>query len=200
MAAVPTIPACHVCQGRVSSLQRKADHAECLLANGSKVQVSRFLAAHITNGDEIAFPLFTSPVNRGPELYVATNAHSGHVRDPYQASIGYVTQPRKNKRDQLFASRFAREASASPQSSCHARFCTTTSTVFHEVAVLRLNPLSTMCCGFRLALLPLNFASRTNCGLWNSIPPTLLTVSVLSWSERSTFWLSQISVPSMTRA
>lgn len=103
MAAVPTSPTCHVCRGRVASLQRKADHAECLLANGSKLRISRFLAAHISSGDELAFPLFTSPVDRGTELYVV-KAGPGHGRDLYQAPIGYATQPRKDKRDQLFVS------------------------------------------------------------------------------------------------
>jgi hypothetical protein len=111
VAAAPTIPACQVCRERVASLQHKADHAECLLANGSKLRVSRFLAAHISNGDEIAFPLFTSPVNRGTELYVTKNSHSGHSRDLYQAPIGYVTQPQKNKRNQLFVSAEVREGS-----------------------------------------------------------------------------------------
>jgi len=111
MAAAPTSPACQVCRERVVSLRPEADHAECLLANGSKLQVSRFLAGHISSGDEIAFPLSTSPVNRGPELYVTKNSHSGHGRDLYQAPIGYVTQPRKNKRDQLFVSAEVREGS-----------------------------------------------------------------------------------------
>ena len=111
MAAAPTIPACQVCRERVASLQRKADHAECLLANGSKLRVSRFLAAHISNGDEIAFPLFAFPVNRGTELYVTKNSRSGHGRDLYQAPIGYVTQSQKNKRNQLFVSAEVREGS-----------------------------------------------------------------------------------------
>ena len=102
MAAAPISPACQVCRERVASLQRKADHAECLLANGSKLRISRFLAAHISNGDEIAFPLFPAPVNRGTELYVTKNSHSGHSHDLYQAPIGNATQPQRNKRDQLF--------------------------------------------------------------------------------------------------
>jgi hypothetical protein len=111
MAAVPTGPTCHVCRGRVASLQRKADHAECLLANGSKLRVSRFLAAHVSSGDEIAFPLFSSSVNRGTELYVVKASGPGHSRDLYQAPIDYVTQPQKNKRNQLFVSAEVREGS-----------------------------------------------------------------------------------------
>lgn len=104
MAAAPTSPAWQVCRERVASLQRKADRAECLLTNGSKLRVSRFLAAHVSNGDEITFPIFTSPVTRGTELYVTKNARSGHRRDLYQAPIGCVSQPQKDKRDQLFVS------------------------------------------------------------------------------------------------
>lgn len=111
MAAVPTSPTCHICRGRVASLQRKADHTECLLANGSKLRISRFLAAHVSSGDEIAFPLFTSSVNRGTELYVVKASGPGHSRDLYQVPIGYVTQPQKNKRNQLFVSAEIREGS-----------------------------------------------------------------------------------------
>jgi len=111
MAAVPTSPTCHICRGRVASLQRKADHAECLLGNGSKLRISRFLAAHVSSGDEIAFPLFSSPVNRGTELYVVRSSHFGNGRDLYHAPIGYVTQPQKNKRNQLFVSAEVREGS-----------------------------------------------------------------------------------------
>lgn len=111
MAAVPTSPTCHVCRECVASLQRKADDAECLLANGSKLRISRFLAAHVSSGDEIAFPLFTSSVNRGTELYIVKNSHSGAGRDLYEVPIGYVTQPQKNKRNQLFVSAEVREGS-----------------------------------------------------------------------------------------
>ena len=104
MAAAPTIPSCHVCRESVASLQRRSDHAECLLANGSRLRVSRLLAAHISNGDEITFPIFTCPVTRGTELYVTKNARSGQRRDLYQAPIGCVSQPQKDKRDQLFVS------------------------------------------------------------------------------------------------
>jgi hypothetical protein len=111
MAAVPTSPTCHVCRGRVASLQRKADHAECLLANGSKLRISRFLAAHVSSGDEITFPLLTPTADRGTELHVVKSSHFGPGRDLYQAPIGYVTQPQKNKRDQLFVSAEVREGS-----------------------------------------------------------------------------------------
>lgn len=111
MAAVPTSPTCQVCRGRVASLQSMADHAECVLANGSKLRISRFLASQVSSGDEIAFPLLTSSVNRGTELYVVKASGPGHGRDLYQAPIGYVTQPQKNKRDQLFVSAEVREGS-----------------------------------------------------------------------------------------
>ena len=201
MAAAPTNPACQVCREPVASLQPTADHAECLLANGSKVRVSRFLGAHIFNGDEIAFPLFTSPVNRGIELYVTKNARSGHNRDLYQVPIGCVTSPQKNKREQLFVSAEVREGSLG------------ISSVFFRCEVLRdyfyriprdggasINGPFTMCCGLRLSLLPLNFASRTNCGPWSSIPLALLAANALPWSARSTSWLSQNSALVMTHS
>jgi hypothetical protein len=163
MPAAPTSPACQICRERVAFLQPKSDHPECLLANGSKVRVSRFLTAHISNGDEIVFPLFTSPINRGTELYVVKASGPGPGRDLYQAPVGYVTQPQKNKRDQLFVSAGVREGSlASPQSSCDVRFCATISTASREAALLRISTLSTTCCEFPPALLPLNFALRTN--------------------------------------
>jgi hypothetical protein len=111
MAAAATTPSCQVCRERVASIERKADHAECLLANGSRLRISLLLAAHISSGDEITFPLFTSPVNRGTELYVIKNSHSTYSRDLYQAPIGYVTQPQRHKRDQFFVSAEIREGS-----------------------------------------------------------------------------------------
>src|SRR5208337_684882 len=85
-----------ICRERVESIERQHDSALCLLANCRKILVSAVLASHIRVGDEIAFPL---PVGgaTGAEIYVA-KAHSPIDRCLYQAPIGYVTQPKLDRR------------------------------------------------------------------------------------------------------
>lgn len=92
-----------VCTGRVESIERRPDSVLCLLTNSRKIRVSAVLGSHIAVGDEIAFPL---PVgdDAGPEIYVAKSQTATSSRYLCQAPIGYVTQPKPDRRNQNFVS------------------------------------------------------------------------------------------------
>jgi hypothetical protein len=104
MAAAPSIPPDTMCRGSVARIERQADHATCILANGSRTLISSFLAAHLSVGDELLFSLPSHPANAGTELLIVKNALTGTQRDLYQAAIGYVSQPKQDKRNQQFVS------------------------------------------------------------------------------------------------
>ena len=67
------------------------------------------IAAHIAPADDVSFPLLTSSIATA-EILVTKNSLAGSGRDVYQAPIGYVTQPRKNKRDEFFVAAEVRPA------------------------------------------------------------------------------------------
>ena len=103
----PSIP---VCRERVVSVQRQEDPAACVFANQTKLLLSRFLAKSVAVGDEITFPI-PAPDAVGPEILVTKNAASGPSRYIYQAPIGYVSQPKQDKRNQYFVSAEVRRGS-----------------------------------------------------------------------------------------
>lgn len=89
-----------ICRERVESIERQRDSVFCVLANDRKILVSAVLASHIRVGDEIAFPLPAGGAT-GVEICVA-RAHSPIDRCLYQAPIGYVTQPKLDRRQRHF--------------------------------------------------------------------------------------------------
>jgi hypothetical protein len=74
--------------------------AECVLSQGAPVIIPAFLAAYLGFGDEIGIPL--GPNRAGVEIHVRKNAASRRIRELYQAPIGYVTQPKEDKRKEFF--------------------------------------------------------------------------------------------------
>lgn len=88
---------------RVASIARERNPAVCVLTNRGKILVSRIVAGHIMVGDEIAFPMPAGDTT-GPEIYVTKPHFSGIDRCLYQAPVGYVTQPKLDKRQQRFVS------------------------------------------------------------------------------------------------
>jgi hypothetical protein len=54
-------------------------------------------------GDELLFPLDLAGVGASTEIYIRHNPE-GKERDIFQAEIGYVSQPKKDRRDNLFVS------------------------------------------------------------------------------------------------
>jgi hypothetical protein len=102
MALASFSPSIPVCRERVVSVQQQ-EPAACVLANQTRLLLSRFLAKFVAVGDEVAFPI-PAPDAAGPEILVTKNAASGSSRYIYQAPIGYVSQPKQDKRNQHFVS------------------------------------------------------------------------------------------------
>jgi hypothetical protein len=74
------------------------------------MRVSRMLAQHIAVGDEIAFPIPTGD-EIGSEVSITKDRVSrGHPHHVYQAPIGYVSQPKVDKRGQHFVCAEVRES------------------------------------------------------------------------------------------
>jgi hypothetical protein len=102
MATRPTIPAAAFCGEPIVSIEQQPESAECILRNGIKVRLSRLLANHLAPGDELNFALPAPSGNRGIEVHITKKLLSGQSRELYQAPIGYVTAPKKDKRGQFF--------------------------------------------------------------------------------------------------
>ena len=91
-----------LCRERIAKIERKTERIECVFANGGKILISPFLATQVSVGDEISFPLATQAVHAGTEIYVRKRSPATGTRDVYQAPIGYVSQPRQDKRQEYF--------------------------------------------------------------------------------------------------
>ena len=100
MAATSPIP---VCRERVVSIQHQEDPAGFVLANQAKILLRPFLAGYIGIGDEIAFPVPTRDTIRA-EILIIKNSGSGPNRYLYHVPIGYVGQPKQDKRNQYYVS------------------------------------------------------------------------------------------------
>src|SRR5271166_4131232 len=100
MAATSPIP---ICRERVVSIQPQENHAGFVLANQAKILLRPFLAGYIGIGDEIAFPVPTGDTIRA-EILITKNSGSGPNRYLYRVPIGYVSQPKQDKRNQYFVS------------------------------------------------------------------------------------------------
>src|SRR5208337_4009262 len=87
----------------VVSVQLQEELAACVFANQTKLLLPRFLANSVAVGDEITFPI-PAPDAVGSEILVTKNATRGPSRYIYQAPIGYVSQPKLDKRNQHYVS------------------------------------------------------------------------------------------------
>ena len=108
MAVSTSSPLVPICRERVISVQRRQDPATCALSNQGKVVVSRILATYVAIGDEITYPIPTGEAI-GAEIFITKPTPSGTIPSLYQAQIGYVTQPKPDKRNQLFVSAEVRQ-------------------------------------------------------------------------------------------
>ncbi len=103
MSSTSSISSTSICWERVVSVQRQENPATCVFANRSKLLVSRFLASYVTFGDVIAFPVSTGDA-AGTEILITKNGGSSPKRYLYYVPIGYVSQPKQDKRNQHFVS------------------------------------------------------------------------------------------------
>jgi hypothetical protein len=91
-----------LCRERIAKIERKTERIECAFANGSTILISPFLATQVSVGDEISFPLATQAVHAGTEICVRKRSPATGTRDVYQAPIGYVSRPKRDKREEYF--------------------------------------------------------------------------------------------------
>ena len=99
IATGPTqVPAPLACQ-RVTKLQPDGSGIKCLLSDGATLTITRFFAGFVHLSDEIEFDPMAVDPNR--ELRVVQNT-SHRPRELYSAPIGYVTQPKPDKRGEYF--------------------------------------------------------------------------------------------------
>jgi hypothetical protein len=94
----------NVCQRKVVRANPKGAKTECLFADGTSILLSNFLASFIRAGDELLFSLDLGAVGADTEIYIRHNPEEKRRQDVFQADIGYATQPRKDRRDNLFVS------------------------------------------------------------------------------------------------
>ena len=92
-----------ICRDRVVRVQQQEKFAVCEFANRTKLLVSRFLGSYVFVGDDLAFPVPTEDAV-GTEILINKNAGAGRNRYLYHVPIGYVSQPKQDKRNQLFVS------------------------------------------------------------------------------------------------
>src|SRR5437763_1756094 len=65
---------------------------------------SNFVASFIRAGDELLFPLGHEATVAGTQIYIRKTHPEERRWDVFQAEIGYATQPRKDKRNNLVVS------------------------------------------------------------------------------------------------
>jgi hypothetical protein len=94
----------NVCQRKVVKTNPTGAKTECLFADGTSILVSNFLASFIRAEDELLFPLGHEAADAGTQIYIRKTHPEGRTWDVFQAEIGYATQPRKDKRNNLFVS------------------------------------------------------------------------------------------------
>ncbi len=94
----------NVCQRKVVKTNPTGAKTECLFADGTSILVSNFLASFIRAGDELLFPLGHEAAAAGTQIYIRKTHPEERRWDVFQAEIGYATQPRKDKRNNLFVS------------------------------------------------------------------------------------------------
>jgi len=103
MASTSSISTVAICRERVTKVELREDGVVCLFANQTRLLVSRFLGSRVAVGDEIAFPVPEGDAV-GTEILITRNAASRPNRYLYHVPIGYVSQPKLDKRNQHFVS------------------------------------------------------------------------------------------------
>jgi hypothetical protein len=93
----------NVWQRRVVRTSAKDAKTECLFADGTSILISNFLASFIRAGDELLFSLHPGVAGANTEIYIRHNSEERR-QDIFQGQIGYVSQPRKDRRENLFVS------------------------------------------------------------------------------------------------
>ena len=94
----PPLPASRC--DRITEVRHEGNATTCVLTGAGTICVSPFMGGFLRPGDEIEFSSeFTAPVAK--EVRV-TRAGGRRPSELYSAPIAYVTQPRQDKRQELF--------------------------------------------------------------------------------------------------
>jgi len=94
----------NVCQRKILKTNPKGAKTECVFPDGTSILVSNFLASFIHAGDELLFSLDLEAADSSTEICIRNTKPGARRRDLFQAQIGYASQPRKDKRNNLFVS------------------------------------------------------------------------------------------------
>ena len=97
-----TNPLPNVARRLVVRTNPKGSKTECVFADGTAILVSNFLAPFICADNELLFPVELEAADAGTQIYIRSTNPEDRRRDVFQAEIGYATQSRKDKRDNLF--------------------------------------------------------------------------------------------------
>jgi len=97
-------PVRNVCQRKVLRTNPKGIKTECVFADGTSILVSNFLASFIRAGDDLLFSVELETADSSTEIYIRDTNPGTKRRDVLQTRIGYASQPRKDKRNNLFVS------------------------------------------------------------------------------------------------
>ena len=92
------------CQRVVLRTNPKGNKTECVFTDGTSILLSKFVALFIGVGDQLRFPLTAEAADAGIEIYCQKSRASAGMRTVFHAPIGYTTQPRKDKADNLYVS------------------------------------------------------------------------------------------------
>ena len=93
----------NVCPRKIVATSPKDGTTECLFADGTSILVSNFLASFIRPSDELFFPLDLAGAGANTEIYIRHKPEEKR-QDVFQAEIGYVSQPKKDRRGNLLVS------------------------------------------------------------------------------------------------
>jgi curved DNA-binding protein CbpA len=91
-----------LCARQVLSTAPKGDKVECAFTDGTSILLSKFLVTFVHQGDQLQFRLGAS--DTPAELHIRPPEQDHFRRDILQVQLGYVTQPRKDKRGEFFVS------------------------------------------------------------------------------------------------
>ena len=147
--SMPSTSAMPICRERIRSVRRQDDPPSCILANRTRLRVSRFLAAHLAVSDEIAFPI--------PAENAATGLKSTSLSTLCRSTIVTVikgpsdTSPKPDRTsavNSLSRRRFNGPVLAYPQYSFRVGFFVITFSLFRWQMLKLVVPLSTTSCAF----------------------------------------------------
>src|SRR5271165_5648205 len=110
MVSTSSISTIAICREHVTKVELREDGVVCVFANQTRMLLSRFLGSRVAVGDEIAFPVPARDTIRA-EILITKNSGSGPNRYLYHVPIGYVSQPKLDKRNQHYVSAEIRRGS-----------------------------------------------------------------------------------------